>query len=131
MIIVDYVPIATPNLSTPGITQLNESCTEFREGDYQDIGYYQIFLIESNAENRSFYMSYELIRGLLCGEKRLIYSTSSGCLKTQPCDWLETLPNEKRCYVRCRCEGTQCHGVVLVEPMINSEAWLLCYLGWG
>ena len=64
----------------------------------------------------------------------MLYSRKTGgdCKTIKnACSWMETLPNEKSCYVECECMGGECNGMLLVENVPGQQEWSLCRVELG
>ena len=67
-----------------------------------------------------FTVKYRLKGNAQCTDNNLIFpkhsSDEGNCKKIkEACDWLETLPNEDYCYVKCTCFNGSCEALVKVE----------------
>ena len=105
-----------------------DDCVSFPSYDVGGLRYVKKLAVETSHPSH-FHMRYELEGSLECNNITLVYPRPDGgsCEKvSKACSWMETLPNEKSCYVECECMNGACNGMLLVENVPGQQEWTLC-----
>ena len=98
------------------MNEINDTCVSFPPYAVEGVRYVQTIDVTSEHYD-FFYLKYMVTGSSRCSDVRLIYSkTGNNCIRVKnTCVWLNTLPSESYCHVKCECLNEQCNGTLLVE----------------
>ena len=62
--------------------------------------------------------------------RRISDSCTSVYFKDKDCDWVDVLPKEELCYVKCKCPDypSSCDGMVIIHSEPGQFEWGICPL---
>ena len=98
------------------MNEINDTCVSFPSHDVGGIRYVQTIDVTSQHYD-FFYLKYMIKGPSSCTDVTLMYSnTGNNCMRVKnTCVWLNILPFERYCHVKCECLNFQCNGTFLVE----------------
>ena len=114
--IYDFSDQFESRLEFTSMNEINDTCVSFPLYGGEGIRYVQSIDVASQHYD-FFYMKYMITGPSSCSDVMLIYSNiGNNCMHVKnTCVWLNTLPSESYCYVKCECLNAQCNGTLLVE----------------
>ncbi len=80
------------------------------------------------------YLQYEMKGALQCEDKNLLYMTSADATcsaVSEHCDFMQLVPNERNCFVRCACPTGSCNVSSLVYNNSANDQWSFCQIAFG